>query len=127
MNRFSAPVAASWLVAMSLAVSGCANPWPARATGGLAERDRPYAAIHARAAEVILENRSNGRMAPGRLSLAEDHLVVAIRERAAGLCQDAKENTFAVSQALGGIRRERQFETQDERDEPCAGLAGEYQ
>lgn len=49
--------------------------------------------------------RGRKQVAPARLANAEDHLVLAIREHAAGLYEDADENTLAASIAVGGVPR----------------------
>ena len=118
---------ASSLAGSLLILSGCAQPWPKRATGGLAERDLPYSVVHADAAEAILNNRSSRKIAPARLAEAEDHLILAIRERAAGLCADSEENTFAVSNALGPVPNHRQPIEQLENAGPCDAYAGDQQ
>ena len=79
------------------------------------------------AAEAILNNRSSRKIAPARLADAEDHLILAIRERAAGLCADSEENTFAVSNALGPVPNHRQPIEQLENAGPCDAYAGDQQ
>ncbi len=94
--------AALALVGM-IALSGCGHRWPEHGSGGLAERDMPVEAALVAAETAIDEARLNGAGGRARIQMAEDHLVVAIRENEAGLRTDADDNLLAASIALGGV------------------------
>ena len=91
-----------------MTLAGCGHPWPLPATGGLVERDGPVEPDHIDTATTILIETGRKRISPARLATAEDHLILAIRENAAGLYEDADEDTMAASIAIGGLSQARQ-------------------
>lgn len=128
MTRPFNMLAACGFLALCLPLSGCGHPWPAAATGGLAERNGPAEAMHADIATAILIESGRADVEPARVAIAEDHLVLAIREHAAGLCEDSEENTLAASIALGGVRAGGNSQGEAVHAGRCSWyFAGEYQ
>ncbi len=110
---------------ITLILPGCGHPWPGESRGGLAERDAPVDPDHIETQTTILLERGKRRVPPARLASAEDHLVLAMREHAAGLYTDADENTLAASIAVGGIRHSYKGQKQSCPADICPELAEE--
>lgn len=94
-----APVLA---ILASLALSGCAHPWPREARGGMAERDPLPVGALTDLRSAIETQSASGAVGPAQTSIAAEHLLTAIRETDAGLGKDAEESLLEGSLAIGG-------------------------
>ena len=90
------------LLALMVAVAGCASPWPPEASGGAADRLGAAPHDYEQTRQTLDRAVRTGTIAPARAAAARERLALAIREQAAGLAADADAHVLAVSISLGG-------------------------
>lgn len=91
-------------IALCAALAACQHDWPRAGAGGLAERDGWTDEELAGIADRLESAKRTGALRPGRISVAEERLVMAQRETISRLDVDAEESALQAEILAGGAK-----------------------